>query len=40
MVPVFAYGPGASDFTGIWDNTKIGKTMIGYFKKAQNSLLK
>jgi len=23
MVPVFAYGPGAEEFTGIYDNTEI-----------------
>ncbi len=33
MVPVFAYGPGSSDFTGIGDNTKIGKILIAYLKK-------
>jgi len=33
MVPVFAFGPGASDFTGIGDNTLIGKTIIQYLKK-------
>lgn len=32
MVPVFAYGPGASDFTGIGDNTKIGKLLIHYLQ--------
>ena len=32
MVPVFAYGPGASEFTGIGDNTKIGKIIINYLK--------
>lgn len=35
MVPVFAFGPGASDFTGIGDNTKIGKILINYLKKVQ-----
>ena len=35
MVPVFAYGPGASDFTGIGDNTKIGKTIIKYLERLQ-----
>ncbi|MCW8930809.1 MAG: alkaline phosphatase [Gammaproteobacteria bacterium] len=34
MVPVFAYGPGASEFSGIGDNTKIGKTIIKYMKQA------
>jgi len=28
MVPVFAFGPGSSAFSGIYDNTDIGKTMI------------
>jgi len=30
MVPLFAYGPGSTVFTGIHDNTDIGKTMIRY----------
>ena len=28
MVPVFAYGPGAENFTGIMDNTEIAKKMM------------
>ena len=28
MVPVFAYGPGAEDFTGIMDNTDIAKNIM------------
>lgn len=32
MVPVFAYGPGASDFSGIGDNTRIGKNIIRFLK--------
>lgn len=35
MVPVFAYGPGASDFTGIGDNTRIGQTIIQYLKNSR-----
>ncbi len=35
MVPVFAYGPGASDFTGIGDNTRIGKLLIKYLQAAR-----
>ena len=30
MVPLFAYGPGSAAFSGIHDNTDIGKTMIHY----------
>ncbi len=30
MVPLFAYGPGSSLFSGIHDNTDIGKAMIHY----------
>ena len=30
MVPVFAYGPGSSQFSGIKDNTSIGRTTIQY----------
>jgi alkaline phosphatase len=33
MVPVFAYGPGAENFTGIMDNTDIHKKMIEIFFK-------
>jgi len=35
MVPVFAYGPKAADFTGIGDNTKIGKNIISYINSEQ-----
>jgi alkaline phosphatase len=35
MVPVFAYGPGSAAFSGIYDNTDIGKTMIRYVKGAE-----
>lgn len=34
MVPVFAYGPGDSDFAGIGDNTRIGKLLIKYLLAA------
>lgn len=30
MVPLFAYGPGSAAFSGLRDNTDIGKTMIRY----------
>ncbi|MEI8205839.1 MAG: alkaline phosphatase [Kiritimatiellales bacterium] len=30
MVPLFAYGPGSTVFSGIHDNTDIGKAMIHY----------
>lgn len=32
MVPVFAYGPGASAFGGIIDNTDIGRVMIDFVR--------
>ena len=32
MVPLFAYGPGSAVFSGVHDNTDIGKTMIRYIK--------
>ena len=32
MVPVFAYGPGAEQFTGIMENTDIGKKIIDLLK--------
>lgn len=32
MVPLFAFGPGSTVFSGIHDNTDIGKTMIRYIK--------
>jgi alkaline phosphatase len=28
MVPIFAYGPGAEDFMGIFDNTEIFRKML------------
>jgi alkaline phosphatase len=30
MVPLFAYGPGSALFSGVHDNTDIGKAMIHY----------
>lgn len=30
MVPIFAYGPGASRFSGIADDTKVGKILIQF----------
>lgn len=33
MVPVFAFGPGAEKFGGIYDNTHVGKTLIELVKK-------
>lgn len=38
MVPIFAYGPGADDFTGIGDNTMIGQTIIQYLKKLPETI--
>jgi len=32
MVPVFAYGPGAEKFTGIYDNTDIFKKINALFR--------
>lgn len=32
MVPIFAYGPGSSAFSGIHDNTIVGKTIIEYLQ--------
>jgi alkaline phosphatase len=33
MVPIFAFGPGSNQFTGILDNTDIGKIIIDYIRK-------
>jgi len=33
MVPIFAYGPGSSVFSGIKDNTFVGKTLIQYLQQ-------
>jgi len=32
MVPVYAYGPGAQEFTGIYDNTEIFKKILAAFR--------
>jgi alkaline phosphatase len=32
MVPIFSFGPGNSEFTGIIDNTKIGQVLIDFVK--------
>ena len=37
MVPVFAYGPGSSLFSGINDNTHIGRIIIQYIRNAEKS---
>jgi alkaline phosphatase len=31
LVPLFAYGPGSEDFSGVYDNTDIFKKIIKYF---------
>jgi alkaline phosphatase len=33
MVPLFAYGPGSSRFSGIQDNARIGRALIGLLLK-------
>jgi len=35
MVPLFAYGPGSEAFSGILDNTDIGKTMIRFIQASE-----
>jgi len=35
MVPLFAYGPGSALFSGIQDNTGIGRTMIRFMRKTE-----
>ncbi|MDD3276726.1 MAG: alkaline phosphatase [Kiritimatiellales bacterium] len=35
MAPVFAFGPGSSVFSGIHDNTDIGKTMIRFIQTSE-----
>ncbi len=35
MVPLFAYGPGSSVFSGIHDNTDVGKTMIQFIRASE-----
>ncbi|MCK5136824.1 MAG: alkaline phosphatase [Bacteroidales bacterium] len=34
LIPVFAYGPGAEDFTGIYQNTEIFHKMVASIRKA------
>jgi len=36
MVPVYAYGPGAEEFTGIYDNTDIFKKILASFRFRNN----
>ncbi|WP_198265712.1 alkaline phosphatase [sulfur-oxidizing endosymbiont of Gigantopelta aegis] len=33
MVPIFSYGKGAKDFTGIIDNAKVGQILNGYLRQ-------
>ncbi len=33
MIPIFAYGPGSTIFSGIHDNTYVGKNLIEYMTK-------
>jgi alkaline phosphatase len=33
MVPLFAYGPGSAVFSGVHDNTDVGKIMIRYIRE-------
>ena len=35
MVPIFAYGPGSSNFSGIQDNARIGQTLITLLLKRE-----
>ena len=35
MVPIFAYGPGSSRFSGIQDNARIGQTLIALLLKKE-----
>ncbi|MFA6173982.1 MAG: alkaline phosphatase [Kiritimatiellales bacterium] len=35
MVPLFACGPGSAAFSGLHDNTDIGKTMIRYIRESE-----
>lgn len=35
MVPLFAYGPGSTRFSGIQDNTDIGRTIIRFMRKTE-----
>lgn len=40
MVPVFAFGPGAEEFTGFMDNTDIPKRIMKYLKAEQPVMMK
>jgi alkaline phosphatase len=31
MIPVYAYGPGAQEFTGIYENTDIFRKIVAAF---------
>jgi alkaline phosphatase len=35
MVPLFAYGPGSNDFSGIQDNARVGRTLIELLLKKE-----
>jgi alkaline phosphatase len=35
MVPVYAYGPGAEEFTGIYDNTEIFQKILTCYRFEQ-----
>ena len=35
MVPIFAYGPGSRNFSGIQDNTRVGQTLIDLLLKKE-----
>jgi alkaline phosphatase len=37
MVPIFAYGPGSSNFSGIQDNARIGQAIISQLLKTEAS---
>ena len=36
MVPIFSYGPSADEFSGILDNTDIGKKLINFLLNSEN----
>jgi alkaline phosphatase len=35
MVPLFAHGPGSSNFSGIQDNARIGRILIALLLKKE-----
>jgi len=37
MVPIFAYGPGSSQFGGIQDNARVGQAIIFKLLKTEAS---